>query len=348
MGVFDSKHFNSEVFGKYLETVPRVKQNAFLNAGLLNVRNELKNMLAEQSGGNYITVPMVGLIGGDELNYDGSTDITATNLDTYLQNMIVYGRAKAWTERDFSFDITGKDFMAEIAKQVVNYWDDRQQATMLAILKGIFAGTHAVATNHTLDISGETTNNVCGATTLNDVIQKAAGANKNIFKLVIMHSQVATNLENLQLLEYAKGTDANGIEKDVTLATWNGRTVMIDDDVPAEAVAESASGKNDGYTKYTTYVLGTNAFDYCDIGAKVPNEPWRDPKKNGGEDYLITRQRKLIMPRGFSFVQPSTPLVSPTNANFETAARWKLVTSSVDGTVIDHRAIPIAQIISRG
>ena len=41
-----------------------------------------------------------------------------------------------------------------------------------------------------------------------------------------MHSQVATNLENLQLLEYLKYTDANGIQRDLTLATLNGRTVI--------------------------------------------------------------------------------------------------------------------------
>lgn len=32
MSVFDDKHFNGEVFGKYLEGVPRIKQNAFLKA----------------------------------------------------------------------------------------------------------------------------------------------------------------------------------------------------------------------------------------------------------------------------------------------------------------------------
>ena len=111
MGVFDSKNFNSEVFGKYLETVPRVKQNALLKAGVLRTRGELKAMLSEQTGGNFISVPMSGRIGGDPLNYDGNTDITATGLETFLQSMIVCGRAKAWKEKDFTKDITGKDFM---------------------------------------------------------------------------------------------------------------------------------------------------------------------------------------------------------------------------------------------
>ena len=108
---FDKKVFNAEAFGRYVDTIPRVKQNQFLKAGILNTRNDLKTMLTEQTGGNYITIPMYGRIGGDALNYDGATNITADNMDTYSQSMIVVGRAKAWTELDFSTDITGEDFM---------------------------------------------------------------------------------------------------------------------------------------------------------------------------------------------------------------------------------------------
>lgn len=341
MGVFNSKTFNSEVFGKYLETVPRVKQNAFLKAGILRSRADLKSMLTEQTGGNYISVPMTGLIGGDVLNYDGSTDITGTSLETYLQSMIVVGRAKAWTEKDFSFDITGKDFMAEIAAQVGDYWDDIDQTTILAILEGIFGvSTDNFSSEHTLDISGEASDNKVGATTLNTAIQKAAGANKNIYTMAIMHSEVATNLENLQVLSYWKESDKDGMQKEVSLASWNGRTVLIDDDVPTEST--------DAGTKYTTYILGQNAFDYVDCGAKVPNETYRDPKTNGGEDMLITRQRKIFAPRGFSFVQPSTAIVSPTDTQLKTAARWTIVKDTAGSGYFNSKAIPFARIISLG
>lgn len=340
MGVFDSKNFNSEVFGKYLETVPRVKQNALLKAGILRNRPELKTMLEDQTGGNFISVPMTGLIGGTALNYDGSTNITATGLDTFLQSMIVVGRAKGWQEKDFSFDITNHDFMQDIASQVADYWDDVDQTTLLQILTGIFGvSVNSFSTNHTLDITSETTKTV-GATTLNRAIQKCAGANKNIFTLVIMHSEVATNLENLQLLEYNKYTDEQGITKNLALGTWNGRTVLIDDDVPVDT-----SGTN---PKYTTYVLGQGAFDYCDVGVKVPNETHRDPTTNGGQDMLITRQRKLFAPKGFSFVQPSTPIVSPTDAQLATTARWTIVKDTAGTGYYDSKAIPIARIISEG
>lgn len=348
MGVFNSKNFNSEVFGKYLETVPRVKQNAFLKAGILRGRADIASMLAEQTGGNFISVPMTGLIGGDALNYDGSTNITATGLETYLQSMIVVGRAKAWEEKDFSKDITGHDFMEDIAAQVAAYWDDVDQATILSTLKGIFGVTaDGFNTKHTLDITGNTGDAaMVGATTLNDAIQQAAGDNKNLFTMAIMHSAVATHLENLQVLEYFKQTDARGIQRSTGLATWNGRTVLIDDDVPVEAV--SKTGEVGAYTKYTTYLLGANAFDYCDCGAAVPNETWRDPKSAGGKEMLITRQRKVFAPKGFSFVQPTSAIVSPTNVQLETADRWCVVKDSAGTGYFNSKAIPFARILSKG
>lgn len=339
-GIFDSKYFNSEVFGRYLETVPRVKQNAFLTAGVLNVRNDLRPLLAEQTGGNFISVPMAGRIGGAALNYDGSTNITATGLETFLQSMIVVGRAKGWLEKDFNFDVTGNDFMETIAAQVAEYWDDIDQATILSTLAGIFGvTTNSFAADHTLDITSASTK-TAGADTLNTAIQKAAGANKSMFTMVIMHSVVATNLENLSLLNYVNGTDADGVQRDLTLATWNGRTVLVDDDVPVDTTGTTP--------KYTTYILGQGAFDYCDVGAKVPSEIHRDPTTNGGQDMLISRQRKIFAPRGFSFVQPSTAIVSPTDTNLATAARWTPVKDTAGTGYYPSKATPFARIISEG
>lgn len=346
-GIFDTKFFNAEVFGKYLETVPRYKQNALLTSGVLRTRNDLKSMLADQTGGNFISIPMVGRIGGTPLNYDGSTNITATGIGTFLQSMIVVGRAKAWTEKDFSYDITGgHDFMADIANQVGEYWDDVDQATILSILKGIFGvSTNSFNTDHTLDISAETGDAAyVGPITLNNALQKAVGANKNLFGLAIMHSQVATNLENLNLLEFVKQVDANGMERSTDMRTWNGRTVLIDD----EGTVETTGSGESAVTKYTTYLLGRGAIDYCDCGVKVPNEVDRDPATNGGMDTLYTRQRKLFAPVGFSFVQPITAIISPTNTQLETAARWTPVKDTAGSGYYESKSIPIARIISLG
>ena len=340
LGIFNNKYFNSEVFAQYLESVPRVKQDALVKAGVLRSRPDLATSLVDGVGGSYLSVPMAGRIGGEALNYDGTTSIEAEGIDGYQQSMIVVGRMKAWQEKDFTKDLTGKDFMEVIAAQVANYWDEVDAKTMLATLKGIF-GVSAFATAHTLDISSETVNAV-GATTLNSAIAKAAGDNKKTFTCAIMHSTVATNLENLEVLEYRKQTDANGIQREIGLADWNGRTVLIDDDMPTE----DASGS----TKYTTYILGEGAFDYVNCGAAVPSEVWRDPNTNGGVDRLITRQRKIYAPRGFSFVQPTSgaAIVSPTDEQLETAARWAVVKSANGTGLFPSKAIPFARIISKG
>ncbi len=65
------------------------------------------------------------------------------------------------------------------------------------------------------------------------------------------------------------------------------------------------------YTKYTTYIMGAGAFTFEDIGAKVPVEMDRDPAKNGGEDTLYVRQRKVFAPFGISYEKKSQASNSP-------------------------------------
>lgn len=348
--MFDSKIFNGEVFGRYVERVPDLKRNELLKAGVLRARPDLGNMLDEQTGGNFIKVPMKGLLDGEVLNYDGSTDITATSTETFSQGMIVVGRAKAWIEKDFSYELTGVDFMDNVAEQVSKYFENVDQDTILAILKGVFSMESTDMAKHITDISGNADSNVFGVTTLNSAINKACGQNKGIFKVIIMHSDVSTNLENLRLIEYMKYTDKDGIQRDLGLATLNGKLVLIDDSMPIEEVKESALNKGDGYFKYTSYVLGDGAFDYLNCGVKVPYEMSRDPKTNGGQDTLYTRQRKLFAPRGISWIGASS-IISPTDTELATGTNWEIVSNgktSSDKKYFNHKAIPMVKIVTRG
>ena len=340
--MFDSKIFNGEVFGKYVERVPDLKRNELLKAGVLRARPDLGTMLDEQTGGNYIKVPMKGLLDGEVLNYDGSTDIEATSTETFSQGMIVVGRAKAWIEKDFSYELTGVDFMDNVAEQVSKYFENVDQDIILAILKGVFSMNSEDIKKHITDISDNEDSNVFGVTTLNSAINKACGQNKGIFKVIIMHSDVSTSLENLRLIEYMKYTDKDGIQRDLGLGTLNGKLVLIDDSMPLEEDGE-------GY-KYTSYVLGEGAFDYLNCGVKVPYEMSRDPKTNGGQDTLYTRQRKLFAPKGISWVGASS-IISPTNSELETGTNWEIVSNGktdTDKKYFNHKAIPLVKIVTKG
>lgn len=351
---FDFKTFNPEAFGSYInddQLIPKVKKNELLRSGALVQSATIKNLLGSQTGSFYGTIPMFGRIGGESVNYDGKTDISSTGMDSYSRSVIAVGRAKAWTEKDFSVDITsGVDFMSEVARQVAGFWDDQNCNILYSVLKGIFSMTATkhkdFVTAHTFDISAETTN-VVGATTLNTAIQKASGDRKDKFTMVLMHSAVATNLENLNLLEYLKYTDANGVIRNLSLGTWNGRTVLVDDTLPTEEVTEGEST----YTAYTTYVLGQGAIEYADLGVETPYEMDRDPKTNGGETTLYTRERICFAPYGFNFTKKSVASLSPTNAELENGANWELVNNGQTGSslqLVEHKNIPIARIISRG
>lgn len=336
--MFDSKIFNPEVFGKYLERVPDLKRNELLRAGVLRNRPDLKNLLNEQTGGNRITVPMKGLLDGEVLNYDGSTDIESSSTETFSQTMIVVGRAKAWTEKDFSYELTGVDFMDNVADQVAKYFENVDQDTLIAILNGVFAMDNDDIKKHIYDISADTTENTFGATTLNTASQKACGENKRIINTIIMPSEISTSLENLQLLQFLKYTDKDGITRDLGIATLNGKLVLIDDSLPKE-------GNN-----FVSYALGDGAFDYFNAGAKVPYEMSRDPKTNGGEDTLYTRQRKLFAPRGISWVG-ATSIISPTAAELATGTNWEIVSNGKTGEdkkYFNHKAIPMVKIVTRG
>lgn len=346
MAKFDSKSFNPQAFGAYVERIPQLKKSELIKSKALRGNSEIKRAFSSQTGSAYAILPMYGLLDGEALNYDGVTDITADTTDTYERGVVVVGRAKAWTETDFAEDISsGGGFMDSVAEQVAEYFDNVDQDILLSILEGIYGMTgtenEEFVNEHTYDITSEGDGMVEPAT-LNKAIQKAGGDNKNCFTIAIMHSEVATNLENLNLLSYLKQTDPHGIQRDLTLATWNGRAVIIDDSMPI-------SEGDDGKSVYTTYILGKGAFDYEDIGAKVPFEMDRNPAKNGGMDTLYARERKCYAPFGISYLKKNQASLSPTNEELADGSNWELVNNgAADKKYINHKSIPIARIISKG
>jgi hypothetical protein len=343
MAIFDKKTWNDAVFQKYLKKVPNLKENSLLKNGVLEVNNSLKSRLVDGVGGNFLIEPIKGLLDGDFVNYDGKTTITTSNRGTFLQNKIVCGRAKGWEEKDFSTELTGENWMEGIAGEVAEYWQGVDMGDILAILKGIFSMTSAngkaFADQHTTEIE-----EAMNATTINTAAQKAFGDKKNkMVSMAFMHSNVATGLENLQLLDYLKYTDSNGITSNIEIAQVGNKTVIIDDDMPVEEVEDGA--------KYTTYLLGKGTIEFCNVGVKTPSEVARDAATDGGIDKLYTRQRKLYAPKYISW-EGNKSIISPMPADLENGANWDVVNDgnkTVSARVyVDHRNIPFARIITRG
>lgn len=342
---FDAKSFNPQAFKYKADRIPRTRMNEMRKSRVLTGNPDIRAVFTTQDGTAYARLAMRGLLDGDAVNYDGQTDITATSTKTFEQGVVVVGRAKAWVEKDFSYDITGgQDFMDNVAKQVADYWQDIDQDTLLAILRGVFAMTSTKGAEfvkkHTYEVDGP-----MEATTLNSATAQACGDHKKKFSMIFMHSVVSTNLENLNLLTALKYTDKEGVTRDLTLYTWNGKLVIVDDGMPTEQA-------EDGSTVYTSYVLGEGTINYEDIGAKVPYEMARDPKTNGGQDTLYTRQRKVFAPFGLSYEKAKQASLSPTDEELADGTNWDLVHSGeateAERSYVNDKVIAICRIKSKG
>lgn len=361
---FDSKSFNPQAFGYYVDRIPNVKKNELAKSGAVGSNANARTALASQTGSLYARIPYFGRISGEtSQNNDGNTDIESTGTSTYEQGFVTASRMDSWTEKSFSKNITaGVDFMDNVAAQISDYKMEVKQDMLLAILEGVFSmkttGSTAAAkaakeflAKHVYDITGNDGEAAyVGAATLNKAVQQACGDNKSIFKLAIMHSEVATNLENLRLMKYMTYTDADGIQRDLAVGTWNGRTVLVDDSMPAKEVEvpESSDGKGDGYTytAYTTYILGDGSVILDDIGDAVPYEMSRNAEKNGGQDTLYVRDRYICGVDGISFEKPASITASASNDDLKNGDNWNIIN---DGTkAIPHKAIALAKIVSRG
>ena len=338
-------HFDPELFLLNWKNTEDLTLTALYDSGAVQENAEIAALIA--NGGDFYTIPFYDVLGGTPVNYDGATNITATEHSGIAQNGVVYGRANAWKARQFIRDFnSGADPMQSITAQVAKFWQKRRQAILLKILDGVFSVADDDTDNwdawqlHTTNLATTTTSaaaaNRIAATTVGDAIQKAVGDNADAFGMAIMHSAVANALAKLDLLEYRKYTDANGIQRPLRIADINGMAVIIDDGVPVNA-SSSASGEKE----YTTYLFGSGAIQHANAPVSMPYEEKRDALVNGGEDYMITRVRETLHPNGFSFVLPSSGYThSPTDEQLAAAANWRLVG--------DPKGIAMARIITNG
>lgn len=291
---FDEKAFNPQVFGKYLQKAPNFKNLKMIKSGAIARSPYLASLFNAQTGNAYMTIPYSdGELKGDPVNYDGKTDIPTYGTRTYTRSIQSFGRAIGWTESDFAIDITsGYDAMSQVVATGVNdYWAAYDQSILLSVLKGIFNVSDGAANlefvdKHTTDITSATGEDSQGnplncvrPATLNTATQRACGDNKDIFSLVFVHSSVATNLENMRLIKYLQYTDKNGIQQDLSIATWNGRTVIVTDEVPTKTVVTGGTAGVYTLTITTAFEAGetitVNGITYRCVtspSAGSPNE----------------------------------------------------------------------------
>lgn len=326
--------FDEDLFFNAWQEAPDPTKTAILNSGAMVNDSAIAEKIA--TGSNLYTIPFYNILEGAEGNYDGATDIPVGETTGGSQTGVVFGRTRGFLARDFVADLSANDPMGYIAAKVANYWSKKRQARLIGILGGIFGiSGDADWTKHTVNLAVTTgTAYKMEATTLGDAAIDVLGDNAGEFSLALMHSQVAKGLKDLQVLEYWKQTDANGIERPMAIGSANGYTVVIDDGMPVDTTTAN-------YPKYTTYLLGSGCIRYAQGRLAHPVGVDRDEKTNGGQETLYTRIRETIHPNGFSYGVPTSGFTeSPTDAQLTAAARWS--------RQFDAKAIPMAKIVTNG
>lgn len=316
---FGGLYFDEEVFADYMAEQPTWR-NEVIASGIVTESADFAKAIGEK--GNVATLPFLQAI--DLANYavnnnDGVNNNTPQAITGSKQSGVMIRRMKAFKAQDFAKEITGADPLAHVAQSIGNYYSQVWEAELMNIMKAVL-GVSAVA-NHVLDLSVTSGSvgaaNKVDATTLIDLDQKAFGDSANGNGLYIMHSVVYAAYLKLGLVDFAKYTGLGAIEREITLPTINGKTVIVTDRGTVDA-----TGTN---KVFNTYVAGEGAF----LSAPKTNEekPYYtdyDPETNAGIEKLYTKQSRILHPNGFDFDFSAMAADSPTFAELGLTANWGL------------------------
>ena len=293
--------------------------SVFLKSGIAATDPVIAARCAQAGfGGKTVNMPFWGdLLGDDNVSSD-SGDITIDKLASGQDVAVITRRDKAFGITDLAVDLAGDDPMGWIASRLGAYWAKRDNVKIIKTLAGIFAAGGAGA-NLVHDISGEAgTGSLLDKDTLIWAAQLLGDKKANL-TAVAMNSVAEAFLSSLD----AQSTLYRPSEAKGMLPTYNGKSIVMDDNLgynPSTKVAE-------------IYLFGAGAVALNDCPSKNPFEAGRDPLKNGGEDFVVSRHAGIAHVRGMKWVGTPTG-ASPSNDELATAANWSKVYDDKDIRVV--------------
>lgn len=265
-------------------------------------------------GGNLIQMPYFNALQGEDEVF-GEDAMTPDQITTGSEFAALLVRQKAWGDTDLSKVFGGADPLAAIADLVADWWNIREQAIMMSILKGVFAADGALK-GHMLDISAEATDNVINVDATLDAKQLMGDAYDKL-GVVFMHSATYTRLQKNQQITTEYDSDLK-----VKIDYYLGYQVIVDDGMPVTGGV------------YDTYFVGKGAFAREDGMPEglVGYETDRDSLAS--QNILINRRALVLHPLGVSWKSDATLAKKyASNTELATAGNWTLSA--------DHKNVPI-------
>lgn len=225
---------------------------------------------------------------------------------------------KGYGVTDLTAELANTEPQQQIRNRFGTYWTRQWQRYLLGASRGIIASNIANNAGDMVVDAGAT----ISATAFQDAAFTAGDA-ADQFGAIGVHSVVMNQMVKQDLIEYLRDSDGK-----IILATYLGKPVFMDD------------GLTYGAGRYLSVFFGQGAFGYGEGNPKMPVELERKPGggNGGGAEVLWERKTYILQPAGFSWKGSEAQNLSPTAAQYATAANWE--------RVFDRKQVPFVAVIS--
>ena len=325
-----------EIFTPYVQQLTEEKSR-LIRSGALAADSRFTTLLA--GGGATFNVPSFKDLDNDAENVstdDPTVSSTPNKIGTATEIQVRLSRNNSWSTMDLTADLAGADPMQAIATRVGDYWVRRQQALFVATMNGIFAN-NATATD-AYHVQDDMTHSIVGAGFVDGVTNfnteafidatLTMGDSMEDLSMVFVHSIVYGRMQKNNLIDYIPDSEGR-----VTIPTFLGRIVVVDDGVPQSGGI------------FDTWIFGAGSVSWGSGNPAMPTETERKPAagNGGGQEILYNRVEWIMHPKGHAYVG-TPPVGGPTNAasanNLAAAASWRRVFS-------ERKQIKIARLRTR-
>ena len=164
--------------------------NRMVNAGIASTDPVVGQLInGTPQGGRFIEIPAFNALEGED-DVFSENDVSVSNVTTKSSHATLLMRQKAWGTTDLARVLGGADPMAAVGNLVADWWNSREQAIYLSILKGILDPSTGALKDHVNDISGgaDAAANISDAATLDT--KQLLGDHYASLGMVFMHSAV--------------------------------------------------------------------------------------------------------------------------------------------------------------
>jgi hypothetical protein len=333
--------FIPEVYASY-SAVNSPEKTAFFESGVAFADNTLAGYFAD--GGRIGELPFwndIDASGEPDYGTDDPADVaTPAKIDAGTQIARMASLNKSLSAADLSRELAGSDPLQHVADRYGTYWMRQWQKRAIASLEGVLADNVANDGGDMVnDIAGATNADV-GATTLfsREAFTSAAftsGDHFDDYTAIAVHSVVYKRMVDNDDVEFIP--DSQGA---LTIPTFMGRTVIVDDGMPFTAAAGAGGG--DAAATYTSFLFAPGLIGYGERAPMRPAEVQREALQGNGAgvEVMIERKSWVLHPFGTQFLSDTLTDGNATLAQLRLAANWD--------RVVDRKNMPFAALISNG